>query len=494
MVSYPLSRKILAIILAASTLITTVLTGVNLYIDYKSQMGLLYRSFAQLEHLTLKPLTAAVWSFDDEQISKFMTGIVATGDFVEARLTDRDDTVLYHIRRPAHVTPHDDWWSQFVQDPSIHQRFTLILRQPAQSPRELGYLEVWASRLDILNRLTQKLLLTFAMQAVKTLIISLVILAIVQKLLTSHLLQVARYLESFRQRGLRAPSPLRLRRQTRHPDELDSLVQTLNAMIQELTQYQKSSEDRLQEKERELEIQRMNALHAARLASLGELAGGIAHEINNPLAIIMGSAQRLTREIDKSNIVQAKRCTDQILQTGDRIAKVVYSLRKLARDGDNSPRTLFSMTKLLTEVLSLVEEKIRQEEIRLDIDFHGDPQIYANEVEVSQVLFNLISNAVEAIKDLPEKWVLIQGLQDQDHVIISVVDSGQGIPTGLAERIMEPFFTTKEVGKGTGLGLSISLSIAKRHGGDLRLDRSSPFTKFDFYLPKDHFNPDSSMP
>ncbi|MFY7927962.1 MAG: sensor histidine kinase, partial [Oligoflexus sp.] len=213
-----------------------------------------------------------------------------------------------------------------------------------------------------------------------------------------------------------------------------------------------------------------------------------------PLAIIMGSAQRLTREIDKSNIVQAKRCTDQILQTGDRIAKVVYSLRKLARDGDNSPRTLFSMTKLLTEVLSLVEEKIRQEEIRLDIDFHGDPQIYANEVEVSQVLFNLISNAVEAIKDLPEKWVLIQGLQDQDHVIISVVDSGQGIPTGLAERIMEPFFTTKEVGKGTGLGLSISLSIAKRHGGDLRLDRSSPFTKFDFYLPKDHFNPDSSMP
>jgi hypothetical protein len=104
MVSYPLSRKILAIILAASTLITTVLTGVNLYIDYKSQMGLLYRSFAQLEHLTLKPLTAAVWSFDDEQISKFMTGIVATGDFVEARLTDRDDTVLYHIRRPAHVT------------------------------------------------------------------------------------------------------------------------------------------------------------------------------------------------------------------------------------------------------------------------------------------------------------------------------------------------------------------------------------------------------
>ncbi|MBC7660107.1 MAG: GHKL domain-containing protein [Chitinophagaceae bacterium] len=485
MVPRSLSRKVLAIILAASTLITTALTAITFYIDYRSELGLLDRSFGQLERLTLGPLSTAVWSFDDEQISKFLEGIVATGDFVEADLFDMDGTELYTFHRPEQNQTPTFPLHFFIDKPSVDKTFKLFLNQGTAQVREVGTLRVKASRLAILQRLMRKLILTFALQAVKTLIISLVILAIVQNLLTKHIMHVARYLENLRVNSLKSTQALNLGRNNRYPDEFDTLVTTVNAMVSELTVYQKQNEDRLREKEREIEIQKMNAINSARLASLGEMAGGIAHEINNPLAIIVGSAQRLERELDNSNYSQVRKCSNQIRQTCERIGKVVTSLRKLARDGENSPRTRFSVAKLVQEVLSLCEEKIRQDNITIEVDIQEDKDLTGNEVEVSQVLFNLINNAADAVRDLDKKWIHIVGARRSGTYVISVIDSGKGIPVSIATRIMEPFYTTKEVGKGTGLGLSISLSIAKRHGGDLKLDSNSLHTKFDLYIPED---------
>ncbi|MES2744917.1 MAG: ATP-binding protein [Bdellovibrionota bacterium] len=485
MVPRSLSRKVLAIILAASTLITTALTAITFYIDYRSELGLLDRSFGQLERLTLGPLSAAVWSFDDEQIIKFLEGIVATGDFVEADLFDLDGTKLQTFHRPHNSERQSFPFQLLLESPSVDKNFKLVLNQGSNQTREVGTLRVKASRIAILQRLMQKLLLTFGLQAIKTLIISLVILAIVQNLLTRHILYVARFLENLRLNSLKSSQLLSLNRNNRYPDEFDSLVTTVNAMVTELSIYQKQNEDRLKEKEREIEVQKMNAINSARLASLGEMAGGIAHEINNPLAIIVGSAQRLERELEHNNYSQVRKCSTQIRQTCERISKVVTSLRKLARDGENSPRTRFSMAKLVQEVLSLCEEKIRQDSITIEVDIQEDIDLVGNEVEVSQVLFNLINNAADAVRELDRKWIHIVGTRRNGSYIVSVIDSGKGIPPAIAGRIMEPFYTTKEVGKGTGLGLSISLSIAKRHGGDLKLDNNSLHTKFDLYIPED---------
>ena len=485
MVPRSLSRKVLAIILAASTLITAALTAITFYIDYRSELGLLDRSFAQLERLTLGPLSTAVWSFDDEQISKFLEGIVATGDFVEANLYDMDGTELYTFHRPDNTQPQTFAFQIISESPSVDKTFKLLLHKGSNQVREVGILRVKASRLAILQRLLQKLLLTFGLQAIKTLIISLVILAIVQNLLTRHIMHAARFLENLRLNSLKSSLSLSLNRHNRYPDEFDSLVYTINAMVSELAAFQKQNEDRLREQEREIEVQKMNAINSARLASLGEMAGGIAHEINNPLAIIVGSAQRLERELDNNNFSQVRKCSTQIRQTCERIGKVVTSLRKLARDGENSPRTRFSMAKLVQEVLSLCEEKIRQDSITIEVDIQEDWDLMGNEVEVSQILFNLISNAADAVRDLDHKWIHIVGNRQAGSYIVSVIDSGKGIPAPIATRIMEPFYTTKEVGKGTGLGLSISLSIAKRHGGDLKLDSNSLHTKFDLYIPEE---------
>jgi len=424
-----------------------------------------------------------VWSFDDEQISKFLEGIVATGDFVEADLYDMDGTELYAFRRSTETRSAPLALQSLLESPSVDKTFRLVLNQGTIRMRDVGTLRVKASRVAILERLFQKLLLTFGMQAIKTLIISLIIVAIVQNLLTRHIMHVAKFLQNLRLNALKSPIALNLHRTNRYPDEFDSLVITVNAMVSELSIYQKQNEDRLLEKEREIEIQKMNAINSARLASLGEMAGGIAHEINNPLAIIVGSAQRLERELDSNNFSQVRKCSTQIRQTCERIAKVVSSLRKLARDGENSPRTRFSMAKLVQEVLSLCEEKIRQDSIAIEVDIPEDVDLFGNEVEMSQVLFNLINNAADAVRDLDTKWIHIATTRTKEFYIISVIDSGGGIPAPIATRIMEPFYTTKEVGKGTGLGLSISLSIAKRHGGDLKLDATSVHTKFDLLIP-----------
>ncbi|RYZ77844.1 MAG: hypothetical protein EOP04_30765, partial [Proteobacteria bacterium] len=204
MVPRSLSRKVLAIILAASTLITTALTAITFYIDYRSELGLLDRSFGQLERLTLGPLSAAVWSFDDEQIIKFLEGIVATGDFVEADLFDLDGTKLQTFHRPHNSERQSFPFQLLLESPSVDKNFKLVLNQGSNQTREVGTLRVKASRIAILQRLMQKLFLTFGLQAIKTLIISLVILAIVQNLLTRHILYVARFLENLRLNSLKS--------------------------------------------------------------------------------------------------------------------------------------------------------------------------------------------------------------------------------------------------------------------------------------------------
>ncbi len=480
--SHALSRRILSLILATSTLITTVLTCINLYLDYRSELGLLEKGFHQLERLTLNPLSAAVWSFDDGQIRKFLDGIIATGDFIEVSLSDIDGEPLYIMHRPSHPGP-ESWWESLVDDPKVTRRYSLNLQQNPEPLRTVGFLTVKASKINIIERLMGKLQVIFIMQGIKTLLISLIILAIFQSHITRHLAHVAQYLETYRKNGFRSEQTLQLKRRIDQQDELDSLVTSLNIVVSELDRHHEQNARRLQATEKELESQRMSSIQSARLASLGEMAGGIAHEINNPLAIIMASAQRISRELTRQNLEQVQRSTNQIIQTGERIAQVVNSLRKLSRDGSNTTRTEFAVRQLIDEVMGLCEEKFHRAGIKLVVDLEENTMIFANEVELSQVLFNLLGNACDAVERQEQPWVHILGQRQANTFCLSVVDSGPGIPAALAERIMEPFFTTKELGKGTGLGLSISLSIAKHHGGDLRLDPLSSHTKFDLILP-----------
>lgn len=235
----------------------------------------------------------------------------------------------------------------------------------------------------------------------------------------------------------------------------------------------------------EIRENELKLLQSARMATLGEMAGGIAHEVNNPLAIIHGRARQILRSLDKGVFDTEKMKSDigKIEITADRIAKIVRGLRTFSRDSTGDPMAVESVRDMVFEVLDLARERFKNHEVNLEVDAQLDVQVLCRSQQFGQVLLNLVNNAHDAVIDLPEKWVQIKVEKIAEVARVSVVDSGRGIDESVAMRMMNPFFTTKEVGKGTGLGLSISKGIAEEHGGRLYYDKSAAHTTFCFELP-----------
>lgn len=239
--------------------------------------------------------------------------------------------------------------------------------------------------------------------------------------------------------------------------------------------------------EAQLETSRMQVVSSARLSALGMMAGGLAHEINNPLGIIHAYASNLlemTRD-GQISIKVLESTSAHIKETAERIGSIVKSLRHIAREGDGDPILPASMRDLIERVLELSRERFRMHSIRL-ICAPIDPQlqVLCREVQIAQVVMNLLQNAFDAVAENPgEKWVAVDVSTRDDSVVVSVTDSGPGVPPPIRARIMEPFFTTKPVGKGTGLGLSLSRSIAAGHGGELTLGEQNGHTCFSLTLP-----------
>ncbi len=245
--------------------------------------------------------------------------------------------------------------------------------------------------------------------------------------------------------------------------------------------------DELVEMRKDLEAQQAKAHYSAKLASLGEMAASIAHEINNPLAIIQGSAEQLMRGYEKESITKERQeqSVKKIIGTTERISKIVRSLKTLSRNGDKDPFKDFYLKDVIDDCLEITRQNLQEKKIKLIVTpIIPELKIFGQQVQISQVLMNLINNAYHAIENIPdEKWIRIE-LNKYDHYIeLHISDSGAGIPEVIREKIMEPFFTTKDVGKGTGLGLSISKAIIENHGGTLKLDEEAKNTTFTITLP-----------
>jgi PAS domain S-box-containing protein len=239
--------------------------------------------------------------------------------------------------------------------------------------------------------------------------------------------------------------------------------------------------------ESELKISRAQAISSARLSALGMMAGGIAHEINNPLAIIYASASNLL-EMAESGAVPLNELQDtstRIKHTANRISKIVLSLRQIARDGSSDPFQRASAGEIVEHALELCKERFREHSVRLDTSL-VDSRLHVScrEVQIAQVLLNLLQNAFDVVVECQgDRWVRLEVGSHEQSVIFAVIDSGPGVPPELRTRIMEPFFTTKPVGKGTGLGLSLSKAIVEDHGGELTLCEREQHTCFSFSLP-----------
>jgi signal transduction histidine kinase len=234
--------------------------------------------------------------------------------------------------------------------------------------------------------------------------------------------------------------------------------------------------------ERELQENRQAAIYSAKMAALGEMSGNIAHEVNNPLMAIQLRAQRLLRlaEAGRLETDVAMKTARDIQTTVDRIARIVDALRSFARDVEKDPLRAESVRAIVSDTVELCAQRFREHQIALEVEpIPEDLYVECRNIQISQILLNLLSNAHDAVESQPTRWVRVSAdAPANNEVCITVTDSGPGVPEPLRPRIMEPFFTTKEIGKGTGLGLSVSKGIAEAHGGRLAYDSTGPHTRF----------------
>ncbi len=236
----------------------------------------------------------------------------------------------------------------------------------------------------------------------------------------------------------------------------------------------------------ELKDSQTQLVEKARIASVGEMAAGIAHEINNPLAVIEGLLIQIERKSNKNELDKEKLHSHigNIRTTVHRISSIVKSLLKLSRDGKKDPPSKVNLAKNIDEILLLAKERVANQGIELQISIDPGLNVEANQTYLSQVILNLINNSIDALEDNPEKWIKIQAVANEKTISISFTDSGKGIPAEILENIFNPFFTTKVSGKGTGLGLSISQKLVREMGGSLKVNKESPNTSFVIELNK----------
>lgn len=242
--------------------------------------------------------------------------------------------------------------------------------------------------------------------------------------------------------------------------------------------------DEQRKTERLLEEERLRAFHSARLISLGEMAGGIAHEIKNPLSIISGNIELAKREITKGapdrEVVLAK--LEKARQTVYRIARIVDSMTRLSRFSDRDAFRWENLSDIVEDALSLCAPRLTGSDLRVDLAPEcRDLQIFCLREQLSQVLVNLLLNALDAVAVREEPRVhLILRRDPTRGLIVEVKDNGPGVQN--VDKLFSPFYTTKPPGAGTGLGLSISLKIAQAHEAQIRYRREEAESVFSLEL------------
>ena len=229
-------------------------------------------------------------------------------------------------------------------------------------------------------------------------------------------------------------------------------------------------------------------LQSEKMAAVGTLAGGVAHEINNPLGAILAFAQLAIREME-SGTEPPREFLDEIETSAMRCKRIVENLLEYSRPS-RGEREQVAVATLVDQALFLMRPQLAAKDIQVVSDDQPTPRVSGDANQLQQVLVNLISNAYRAM-DRRGRLTIRTASEGTDRVRVTVEDDGRGIPPKHLGKIFEPFFTTRPDGRGTGLGLSISYGIVRDHGGEIRVESTEGAgTRFDVLLPAAEEEPD----
>jgi C4-dicarboxylate-specific signal transduction histidine kinase len=249
------------------------------------------------------------------------------------------------------------------------------------------------------------------------------------------------------------------------------LADSRKAMIHIMGDLRETTQE-MERREHELRDKQEQLVQAGKLATLGELTTGVAHELNNPLnniGLFVGNAIDHVQlgKLDPERVVSD---LDKAMEQVRKATEIITHLRTFGRPASVTVERV-DVDEVVERSLSLVQEQLRLRGIEVSFDLCRDELVVVgNSIQLEQVFINLLTNSRDALAESPVKTIHIASSRNGEAVRITVEDSGVGIPLDIEQRIFDPFFTTKEVGAGTGLGLSITYSIVKEHGGQIAVD------------------------
>lgn len=271
-------------------------------------------------------------------------------------------------------------------------------------------------------------------------------------------------------------------------DEVGELATEFNRMADQLESSHATLEERVQERTQALEQSQTQLVQASKLAALGELVGGIAHEVNTPIGIIIMRLASLRPDAKESGLSEDLLEDLEVIQRqANKVAQITSGLLAFARQTPFSPKEM-QLNQVVNNAVALVENVMRNKGILYQAQLDSDlPLVSLDTTRIEQVLLNLFNNAMDVMPSGGELTVITEafvGSDGDDWVRVRVRDTGEGILEEHLDRLFDPFFTTKEVGKGTGLGLSISYGLIQEHGGTLSVESElHKGTEFRVELP-----------
>lgn len=453
--SLSLSKKLLMIVLVTSTFITTMISTLQIYFEYDTLNTVQEKSLEIFKNTATKGFANAIWNYNESAIQDQVTSTLLIPDFIGLKIIDSENATLIEQKKNDH---------NFKKNHILK----LKLYSPKEEGELIGFVELTFTHDIIISEIIRKSFIIILSNFLKTILVTFMLL----KLFSSHAVSRLTRLQQYLNHRDWFDLPRR---------ETSKKYWPFNNTIDEIDQIEEAIDEASHMIYNNANIIKQSALASARLAELGIFAGGVAHEINNPLTVINGFAKVLEQKSKNGNISNEEvlKLAERIIKSTDRIQKIVVGLSSMSRDGSTDEFESHSIQKIIHETIFICEAKLNQKNVKISYDIEP-PQlsISCRQVQLSQIFVNLINNAVDAIAEVNEKWIHIEFKLIQEDIVCTVTDSGLGISPQTAEKIFQPFFTTKPVGKGTGLGLAIVQGIIQQHNGEIKINHDCPNTQF----------------
>ena len=470
-----LKRRLLFWVWLVTSVSTFIFTSVQLYIDYKEDESAAVNQVKIIYENHLPSITQSLWDYNLAYTKIHCDSILNLNHVSFVSIQDDDDNLVCQKEMPD------------TQRSSL-SKFDYIIEKRGE---KIGQLHIGLDLAALKAGYFAKGVRILLTQALKTLIVCWILFIVFETLIMKHLHQIVAYFKDF---DAMTSLPLDLERGKSVNDDftvmeksINELRASLRAKQFELLETNRNLEKIVEERTSQRDRERLKTAESSRLASLGLMATGVAHEINNPLSIIAANTHLMKKRLLSQNKNMDTEAFDVIEEATVRISRITTGLRTLARaDRDKISKGEFELEKIVDDFLQINSEFTKEKNISVQkIGFSGQERVFCDNSLLARALLNVFSNAIDAVSTHEgHRWIRFMLLTKNGDDYIKVFNSGPVMTEATKAKLFTPFFTTKDIGKGTGLGLSVAKSLMEKQSGDLYLEDTTDWTTFIFKLPK----------